>query len=289
MELNTIHNLHCYEAENILSDNSIDCIVTSPPYWNLRNYGVAGQFGLEETVEEYVNNLVKLFDILHCKLKDTGTCFVNLGDSYNGSCGLVTVGVLEKTNRQKAFKEKSLLLIPYLFAYQMISRDWVLRNIIIWHKKNSFPQSVKDRFTVDFEPIFFFTKNKNYYFKQQLEPFITKPRIRNFANTKIAETGVIKPICKNLFKNEGKNMRTVWTLTNENMLERHFASYPKKLVARILKSGCREGGVVLDPFIGSGTTAVVAKQLNMNYIGFELNPEYIAICNKRLNNEVGMF
>jgi site-specific DNA-methyltransferase (adenine-specific) len=152
------------------------------------------------------------------------------------------------------------------------------------------PQSMKDRFTVDFEPIFFFTKqNVGYYFKQQFEPYKTKPRIRDFQRMKLAKVGLINPKPHNFYTKGGSNMRTTWSFSSDNIMTEHIAMYPRKLVARILKSGCPEGGVVLDPFIGSGTTAVVAKQLNMNYIGFELNPKYVKICNKRLIEEIGLF
>jgi site-specific DNA-methyltransferase (adenine-specific) len=133
MEINKIHNLHCYEAENILDNNSIDCIITSPPYWNLRDYGVDGQFGLEKTVEQYIENLVQFFDILYCKLKDTGTCFVNLGDTYNGSKVFAT----HTKPSQKLYQNKSLLMLPYLFAMRMCEK-WTLRSVIIWHKRSAF-------------------------------------------------------------------------------------------------------------------------------------------------------
>jgi site-specific DNA-methyltransferase (adenine-specific) len=278
METNIIHNLHCYEAEHQLDDNSVDCIVTSPPYWHLRDYGVEGQFGQEDNVEQYIENLLKLFDILYKKLKDTGTCFVNIGDTYNGSSyhrkEIKSKNAMNCNKRIiHKIKNRSLLNIPFRFATEMINRGWVLRNTIIWHKTNVIPQSSKNRFTVDFEPIFFFTKlSTNYYFEQQLEPFTYIPKYLRPNSVKY----------NYLLKYKGRRVRSVWKMKSGAYQSNHSATFPQELVKRMLISGCPENGVVLDPFIGVGTTAIVAKNLNMNYIGFELNSEYVKLANEKI-------
>ena len=169
------------EKIKLLKDKSIDCIMTSPPYWQLRDYGVDGQLGLEDTVEEYIEKLLKIFDKCWKILKNTGTLFVNLGDSYSNS------NLISATRRRGFSKDdrpdtmlkkekciarkKSLVGIPAMFMLEMIKRGWILRNKIIWHKSNILPESVKDRFTNDYEEVFFFVKNEKYYFEKQYEPY----------------------------------------------------------------------------------------------------------------------
>ncbi|MDR0926708.1 MAG: site-specific DNA-methyltransferase [Ignavibacteria bacterium] len=285
MELNTIYNTDCLQGVEYLDDNSIDCVVTSPPYWKLRDYGIKNQLGQEQDATEYLAKLLQLFDALRPKLKDESTIFVNLGDTYN-------TGKSDWFNRKLQFglDNKTLLLLPYRFAIAMCERGWICRNIINWRKINPLPQSAKDRFTVDFEPIFFFTKKtKGYFYKQQLEPYKTKPIIKRNA-CKLQKIGVIGKGERNWYKCGGKNIRTTWDFTNgDNGGGNHIAVYPKKLVARMLKAGCPTDGLVLDPFIGSGTTAIVARGLGMNYIGFELNPDYCELSKKRLADEAGLF
>ena len=192
-------------------------------------------------------------------------------------------------------------MIPERFAIKMIDIGWILRNQIIWHKPNQMPSSATDRFTVDFEKIFFFVKqSKGYYFEQQLEPY-TEPldrwagqMIRGNYKSKTDQFAVQERNGRDMRPNpEGKNMRTVWSTNTEPFPETHFATYPEKLVERMIKAGCPENGLVLDPFMGAGTTAVTtavtARKLNRNYIGIELNPEYIKIANRRLYEELGMW
>jgi DNA modification methylase len=192
---------------------------------------------------------------------------------------------------------KSLLMIPERFAIRMIDAGWILRNQIIWHKPNQMPSSATDRFTVDFEKIFFFVKQPmGYYFEQQLEPY-TEPldrwagqMVRGNYKTKTDQFAVQERNGRNMRPNpDGKNMRTVWSINTEPFPEAHFATYPEKLVKRMIEAGCPENGLVLDPFMGAGTTAVVAKKLNRNYTGFELNPKYKLIAENRLIKEVGLF
>jgi site-specific DNA-methyltransferase (adenine-specific) len=249
-------------------------------------------------------------------LKPTGTCFINLGDTYGGSGSGTTknadtskyvenskqVYVLPNgTSKASQFRgtamNKSLCMIPERFAIEMIDRGWCLRNQIIWHKPNQMPSSAKDRFTVDFEKVFFFVKQPtDYYFKQQLEPY-TEPldrwagqMVRGNYKTKTEQFAVQERNGRDMRPNpEGKNMRTVWSINTEPSTEAHFATYPQRLVERMLKAGCPENGIVLDPFFGSGTTGVYARKVNRNFVGIELNPEYVKIAENRLLKEIGMF
>ena len=191
-----------------------------------------GSLGLEPNFDLYIKHLCDIFEETKRVLKDEGTLWVNLGDTYD--------------------KNKSLLGIPFRFAIEMISRGWILRNTLIWHKNNVMPSSVKDRFTVDFEYLFFFSKQQKYYFEQQKEV-------------------------------NGRNKRTTFFVNPKPYSESHFAVYPEELIETPIKAGCPENGTVLDMFMGSGTTALVALKNNRNYVGIELNPEYIKIAEKRLS------
>jgi DNA modification methylase len=293
-----------------LPDNSIDCCISSPPYWGLRDYGVEGQIGLENEFTDFINKLAEIYKEVYRVLKPEGTCFVTLGDTYGGSGSGTTknadtseyvknskqVYVLPNgTAKSSKFRgttlNKSLLMIPERFAIEMISNGWILRNQIIWHKPNQMPSSATDRFTVDFEKIFFFVKQSTgYYFEQQLEPY-TKPM--NRCNGKSDwDNGTRQSTYRNRNMRpnpDGKNMRTVWSVNTKPFPDAHFAVFPETLVERMIKSGCPENGVVLDPFMGAGTTAVVARKLNRSYIGYELNPEYVKMANDRLYKELGMW
>ncbi len=273
------------EKIKYIPDDSIDCIITSPPYWQLRDYEVAGQLGLEDTVEEYLEKLIEIFDECWRILKNTGTVFVNMGDTYsNGRTGI---------------KRKSKMMIPERFAIAMIERGWILRNEIIWHKPNVVPEAVQDRFTNDFEKIFFFTKNEKYYFEKQYEEFSKKTltafkdgiiptgkkKILSAGESKTAMRKIAKP-WKAALNEKGRNMRTVWKIATKGIPEAHFATFPEELVKRCIFSGCPENGIVLDPFLGSGTTLKVARQFNRNGIGIELKKEYINIAKQRIKNDL---
>ena len=300
------------EKIKLLKDKSIDCIVTSPPYWRLRDYKNGKQLGLEETPEEFINTLCNFFDNCWKILKDTGTLFVNLGDSYSNSNSISTTGrkgfskddrpdtmlKKEKCNARK----KSLVGIPAMFMLEMIKRGWILRNKIIWHKSNILPESVKDRFTNDYEEVYFFVKNEKYYFEKQYEPYAerTLNALKNgiIPNSyKYLEQEYMKNKPKSRMRNVkkdwltvvsemGRNMRTVWNIGTVGIKEAHFATFPEELVRRCILAGCPENGIVLDPFLGSGTTLKVAKKLNRNGIGIELNQEYIQIAKKRIGNDL---
>jgi len=307
---NTVHHGDCLTVLKTFPDEFIDCCVTSPPYWGLRDYGIEGQLGLEPTFHEYLDRLIAIFDEVKRVLRKDGTCWVVLGDTYSGSgCGTndyrteksksiqgkgknrnlyKTGGIAQKiTNVVQA---KSLLQIPSRFAIMMTDHGWILRNEIIWYKPNAMPSSVKDRFTVDFEKVFFFVKNKKYWFEQQLEKSIW------FEKDKRAITGGITKSGKSItsegnqyqinksgsFRKDGnRNKRCVWQIPTKPFKEAHFAVFPPTLVEPMIQAGCPENGIVLDPFIGSGTVAQVATLHRRNWIGIELNPEYIKLADKR--------
>jgi site-specific DNA-methyltransferase (adenine-specific) len=288
-----------------LPAESIDSIVTSPPYYALRDYGAAGQIGLEATFAEYLEKLLLVFDEANRVLKRTGTCWVVIGDTYGGSA---TSGTL--INRRKMAKSKSgtslslphrkgkyskcLLQIPARFAIAMIDRGWILRNEIVWHKPNLLPQSVKDRLTMDFEKIFFFTKSRRYFFNQQFEPARNSERLRRRLlnpQNKHKWLDSTQPLAVNAEAMErsrgkvlrtGRNKRAVWTIGTGRFTGDHFAVFPEKLIETPILAGSPENGIILDPFLGSGTTAVVAKRLNRKFIGIELNQSYVRMARHRL-------
>lgn len=292
-----------------LRSESVDCVITSPPYWSLRDYGVREQIGLESTAEEYLEKLLAVFAEIRRVLKSAGTCWVLLGDTYAGKIKRPYRNKPQnnKSNlptREKMFSEprtelnippKSLCMIPSRFAIGMIERGWILRNEIIWHKPNATPQSVKDRFTVDFEKMYFFVKARKYYFNRQFEPLKNPARAkrpvfkpgRKYKYDSVEWSPVKKESLESsragMLKN-GRNRRSVWTIGTANFSENHFAVYPPRLIETPIKAGCPAGGIVLDPFMGSGTTAVVAKKLKREFIGIELNPEHVKLARNRIKN-----
>ena len=307
MKLNTII---CGKAEDVLKtfpDGCVNMCVTSPPYWALRNYGVDGQLGLEPTFQEYITRLCDIFDEVKRVLKKEGTCWVNMGDTYSNSGGAGSQYKANKFERDKGIssdsrhygghtcddlQEKCLCQIPSRFAIEMCNRGWILRNEIIWHKPNCMPSSAKDRFTVDFEKIFFFTKSKKYYFETQFEN-ATRDWSKSGGN--IMGKGIHKKGGKIIDNKDGRdisvprydrNKRAVWKIPTKPYSEAHFATYPPALIETPIKAGCPKKGIVLDPFFGSGTSGLVAKNLNRNYIGIELNKEYIKIAERRLSQGV---
>jgi len=329
MKLNTVICGDCLEIMRGMEDNSVDCCITSPPYWALRDYGVEGQLGLEPTFQEYITRLCDIFDEVKRVLKKEGTCWVNMGDTYGGtgigqeksmgSKAKQTAGQYEDAKQARNIKnlstkgkyDKCLLQIPSRFAIEMCNRGWILRNEIIWHKPNCMPSSAKDRFTVDFEKIFFFTKSKKYWFETQYEKHLTQEsrpdgivREREYGyDTKYPEIRQKRKIDKtakffidkgsggniNLpqpASKQGRNKRCVWEIPTKPYSEAHFATYPPALIETPIKAGCPKGGIVLDPFFGSGTSGLVAKNLNRNYIGIELNKDYLKIAERRLSQGV---
>jgi len=258
------------------------------------------QLGLEPTFDEYINKLCDIFDEVQRVLRDDGTCWVNIGDSYNNSSWANRETRLDKKLYSKIqgthsgrggqlnYPDKCLAMIPFRFAIEMVNRGWILRNTIIWHKRSCMPSSAKDRFTIDFEYIFFFSKNKKYYFEIQREPLAPismkdrrkdKGRFEYDGKRKGVE-GIQNVMCG--INSGGRNKRTVWTINPKPFKEAHFAVYPEELCETPIKAGCSEGGIVLDPFFGAGTTGLVALKQDKKFIGIELNPEYIKIAQARL-------
>jgi DNA modification methylase len=287
-----------------IDSESIDCIITSPPYWALRDYKTDGQIGVEKTIDEYINNLIKVFDECKRVLKKEGTCWVVLGDTYSGN-GINRNGISGGTRSKRVhlnnqykprenleLPEKSLCMIPQRFGIKMIDNGWIARNIPIWHKRNCMPSSAKDRFTIDYEFIYFFTKNQKYYFKTQYEPHLSygsgkadrKSGSKNLDESKgqrahsFHKAGYIFK-----YNGLGRIKRCVWTINTKPFSEAHFAVFPEELVKQCLDAGCPDDGIVLDPFMGAGTTALVALKHNRKFLGIELNEDYIKIATKRLD------
>ena len=298
---------NCIDKIKELEDNSIDCVVSSPPYFGLRDYGVDGQFGLEKSYKDYLTNTVKVFETFKPKLKDTATIWWNVGDSYNQnqSAGdrVSKYSKKQKTNQgnlgfkiesQKNLKVKDLLMIPNRVAIALQDAGWYIRSEIIWHKPNPMPESVRDRPTSCHEKIWLITKNKKYYYDAESikEPVVTPIDAKaghKFGGNKT--TKELNPIIsgKKWEYSSTRNKRNVWTITTKPFKDAHFATFPKDLIEPCIKAGCPEGGVVLDPFGGSGTTGIVAALNNRNAILIELNQNYIDIANKRIDKEVGLF
>lgn len=270
----------CRKVIKKLEDNSIDCVITSPPYWGLRNYENKNQLGMEETPEAYVENLRLIFADIRRILKDDGTVWLNIGDCYAGGSYTGKNDVNVKTpgrsnlsskvpkGRWRGLPAKNLIGIPWRVAFALQNDGWVLRSDIIWSKPNPTPESVPDRPTRAHEYIFLFSKSSSYFYDSDAirEPYVTKAY--KFANPK------------------GKNRRSVWTVAPKPYKEAHFATYPQELIEPCIKAGCPKGGIVLDPFFGAGTTGVVAQRLKRSCIGIELNPAYAAIAAERIRSEL---
>ena len=309
--LNTIIHGDSLDVLKTLPSESVNCIVTSPPYYCLRDYGVAGQIGLEKSPEKYIERLVSVFSECFRVLKADGTFWLNIGDSYAGS-GRGWGGkndlfsrkiqptasyATEFSKPQKLlnYKNKDLIGIPWALAFALRERGWYLRQDIIWHKPNPMPESVTDRCTKSHEYLFLLTKSPKYYFNHasMLEPakydnrkdIVKKPspKYQN-GGTGLAIQGFAKSgyRWKSVEGQFVRNRRDVWNIPTHPFKGAHFATFPPELVRPCVQAGCPKGGVVLDPFSGAGTTALVAKECGCNYIGIELNPDYIKIAQQRL-------
>lgn len=330
IEKNIVYNMDCLEGLKTLPDNCIDCCVTSPPYYALRDYGVDGQIGLEDTPQAYIDRLTEVFTEVFRVLKPEGTLWLNIGDSYNGYKGNAKS---EHNDSQfvgghgghptrgsgygledKTLKPKDLIGIPWMLAFSLRNAGWYLRQDIIWHKPNPMPESVTDRCTKSHEYIFLLSKSQRYYFDHEAiqEPANTQKEINpKFGGTKYGDNddkyfqtysgNEWKPKTKNcqydgqtpntmhMRREQGlpdqeyivRNKRDVWSVNVKPDTVAHFATYPEELIRPCILAGCPKEGIVLDPFMGSGTTARVAMKLDRNYIGFELNPEYCNIINKK--------
>jgi DNA modification methylase len=297
-----------------LEAGSVQTCITSPPYWGLRDYGEDEQIGLEQTPDEYVEQLCLVFDEVWRVLADDGTLWLNLGDSYasfrdgkatpDTTRGTSTGTLVPKgsaANRMASrfvntqIKHKDLVGIPWRVAFALQARGWYLRSEIIWHKPNPMPESVTDRPTKSHEHIFLLTKSAKYFYDHEAikEDALTEPTARN-KNAEGYQADYAKgerfSPGERVFGADGKrNKRDVWTVPVQPYAGAHFAVYPPALIEPCVLAGSREGDTIIDPFSGSGTTGVVALRNGRNYVGCELNPEYAALSKQRISDDCGMF
>ena len=292
---------NCLDKLKELPAESVDTCITSPPYYNLRDYQQPGQIGLEDTFQEYIDNLVEVFEEVKRVLKPEGTLWLNLGDSYSSS----PTGSIGKSKKQKSnmgshkdFKrnkilslpQKNLIGIPFRVAFALQAAGWYLRQDIIWHKPNPMPESVKDRCTKAHEYIFLLSKSPKYYFDNEAIKEDAKfPDGPNTPKSIKAVEGVYSKNLQKIGANPKRNKRSVWTVTTKPYKGAHFATFPMDLIEPCVLAGCPETGTVLDPFGGSGTTGIVASNLNRNAILVELNPEYIELAKQRIEKQGGLF
>jgi len=297
IDTNVILEGDCIQSLKSLPEGIVNTCVTSPPYYGLRDYGEEGQVGLEQTPEEYVQKLVEVFREVKRVLRDDGTLWLNLGDSYSGS-GKGPAGNLGKTHNERemththvsgkvpdGLKPKDLIGIPWMVAFALRNDGWYLRQDIIWHKPSTMPESVTDRCTKAHEYIFLLSKSKTYYYDAESikEPVKQDWGTRDRTNGKYHNTGTgLNPHTGLQKSYEKANKRSVWSVTTKPFHGAHFATFPPDLIEPCVIAGSPEGGIVLDPFFGSGTTGLVAMRNNRKYLGCELNSEYISIANERL-------
>lgn len=325
----------------LLADQSVQCCITSPPYFGLRDYGGLGQIGLEDTPDEYIAKMVNVFREVHRVLKDDGTLWLNLGDSYAGSWGnaggknrgkgvqrAITSGSLVKDQAERngdfvppgkygfknlGIKQKDLIGIPWRVAFALQADGWYLRQDIIWNKPNPMPESVRDRCTKAHEYIFLLSKSKKYYFDGDAIASPCKPSTiarvsqanleRQAGSDRVpGKTNGPMKACfggrnkhagygtrihsgnedKGNYLERGANKRSVWTVTTKPFKGAHFATFPPDLIEPCILAGSKPGDIVLDPFGGAGTTALVAERRGRDSILCELNPEYVALAHERL-------
>jgi DNA modification methylase len=271
-----------------LSSQSVNCCVTSPPYWGLRDYGNNKQIGLEKNPDEFIAELVDVFREIKRVLRDDGTLWVNMGDSYAG-------GIKGGDLKSGGLKSKDLVGIPWMLAFALRADGWYLRQDIIWHKPNPMPESVRDRCTKAHEYVFLLSKSDKYYFDAEAmkEPSagLGKTKIR-FGGKKYGDSDDPKHATKsgNEYTDSGtRNKRSVWSVTAKPFKGAHFATFPPDLIEPCILAGCPEGGVVIDPFFGAGTTGLVAQRHGREWIGCELNPEYAIIAQTRIEAESNLF
>ena len=314
----------CREALKQIDADSVHTCVTSPPYFGLRSYnGGDGEIGTEDEVVEYVNALVDVFREVRRCLRSDGTLWLNLGDSYMSQRNCApppqTIGgqrdmpttIPGNRREQKGLKHKDLIGIPWRVAFALQADGWWLRQDIIWHKPNPMPESVEDRCTKAHEYIFLLSKKSHYYYDHEAikEPLAEVSFGRAERKKKLIERTGLGTLGKQVedgvdskhgyaglamgrngktgYSDDGKkNKRSVWTVNTKGYKGAHFAVYPKNLILPCILAGCPEGGTVLDPFTGSGTTAIVALENNRNFVGTELNPEYIQLAENRIKEEI---
>lgn len=304
----TLYHGQAAEVLAGLPDGSVDCCVTSPPYFGLRDYGVDGQIGAESTPSDFIANLVDVFREVRRILADDGTCWVNLGDSYSasgghtksgGSSALAGRSVQSAQNAPSKLADrpaKNLLGMPWRLAFAMQDDGWILRNAIVWHKPNAMPESVTDRLSTRYEMLFLFAKSQRYWFdldpiRESYEPQLGLAS--SFARaTKDADVPGQAYRQHRVGREDAdparsKNPGDVWIIPTTPFPGAHFAVYPPEIPRRAIVSGCKPGGTVLDPFSGSGTTGMVALQNGRKYVGIDLNSDYLDLSLRtRLSNGV---
>lgn len=301
----------CRDVLRTLADGSVQCCVTSPPYFGLRDYGHDGQIGLEQTPEEYIAAMVDVFRCVRDVLADDGTLWLNIGDSYNaaGRTGHGTrVGFKQGTNRASAagadqcrpsvdsLKPKDLIGIPWMLAFALRADGWYLRQDIIWSKPNPMPESVRDRCTKAHEYLFLLSKSARYYYDAQAiaEPAINAGRVVEYDGTQknceaAQDERMRTRVAGDRTVGDTRNRRSVWEVATQPFSEAHFATFPPALIEPCILAGCPVGGTVLDPFFGAGTTGLVADRLQRNAIGIELNPQYAEIARRRIHGDAPLF
>jgi DNA modification methylase len=297
-----------------LPDESVHCVVTSPPYWGLRDYGQPGQIGLEATPEAFVARMVEVFREVRRVMRHDATCWLNLGDSYAGGGGFSQGAPSNATSKsgqygrlgalkpggikpQGAIKPKDLIGIPWRVALALQADGWWLRSDIIWAKPNPMPESVTDRPTKSHEYLFLLTKSERYFYDAEAikEPTLSldpshpsfRPNSAAISANGRKEFSNKHAMSARNYDPAGRNARSVWTIATAPFSEAHFATFPPELPERCIKAGCPPGGTVLDPFGGAGTTGLVADRLQRNAILIELNPEYAAMAESRIANDAG--
>ena len=296
----------CRETLKNLTNSSVQMCVTSPPYYGLRDYGgEKNQIGQEQSPEDFIDELVKVFREVRRILKDDGTLWLNIGDSYYNyrpskgkSYPKQTVSKTKqdlpdysskRNNKLSNLKEKDLIGIPWMLAFALRADGWYLRQDIIWHKPNPMPESVKDRCTKSHEYIFLLSKSKKYYYDNEAikEPVKQDWGTRNRANGKYHNSGSGLQPHSGLTKSyTTKNKRSVWSITNKPYKQAHFATFPPDLIVPPILAGSKKGDIVLDPFMGSGTTGMVAKQHGRYFIGCELHDDYSELIRQRMPVEI---
>ncbi|MER6092486.1 DNA-methyltransferase [Streptomyces bluensis] len=304
-----------------LPDESVDCIVTSPPYYGLRDYGTPGQYGLEETPAAYVEQMRQVFAEARRVLTNDGTLWLNLGDSYSSGQGALNTGFNERwhgegTGGQRKQEKgrpsrrrdgaqvaaarrsvtgmpaKNLLMIPERVAIALQDDGWILRNKIVWHKTNAMPSSVQDRLSNRYEHLFLFSKSERYWFDLDpiREPHTMRPQRRPSGHKTRQKLGVLPAQTFSTSQRDdpgvdghplGRNPGDVWAIPTRPYTAAHFAVFPIDLPIRCIKAGCKPDGVVLDPFSGSGTTGEAARKLGRKYLGIDLNSAYHDLAKQR--------
>lgn len=344
-----IYSGDCLAVLTTLPSASVQCVVTSPPYWGLRDYGVAGQRGLEPTPDQYVEGMVEVFEEVRRVLKADGTLWLNLGDSYAGSWGAqsrehagkhalnisalsanqLKAAQIRESNtgsltRTPGLKPKDLIGIPWRVAFALQAAGWYLRSDIIWAKPNPMPESVQDRPTKAHEYLFLLAKSARYYYDAAAirEPYAEATMrdygavydsegTKDYAAHGVQNPSAVKKRIKDKQRGHGRrhagfndrwdamekveqqvngaNKRSVWTVPTQPFPDAHFATFPEALIEPCILAGSRQGDTVLDPFAGSGTVGVVCAKAQRQFIGIELNPEYVAMAERRIGNVAPLF